>query len=92
MRNDPELVNFIEDMPSLESAARSTCAVLTFYAVILHYAVSVQVTLHAVHQFSGGLDQIKQEILRHSKQRDASDKFVDVMKVCQTLRVARNES
>ncbi|KAL1738092.1 Formin, FH2 domain-containing protein [Schizophyllum fasciatum] len=67
MRSDPGLVNFIDEMPHLEPAAR----------------VSAQTIMQSVNQLVSGLNQVRDEIgLARAGQRDPDDRFVAVMQVC----------
>lgn len=65
MRKDPALTTFIDELPSLEAAAR----------------VSVQTTLQTVNSLVAGQVQVKEEIEHHrqSKDKPPNDRFVQVM-------------
>lgn len=65
MRSDPALINFIEELPHLEPAAR----------------VSVQTITQAVNQLLGGLERVREEVryAQARGKGDGEDRFVLVM-------------
>ncbi|KAJ3474280.1 hypothetical protein NLI96_g12545 [Meripilus lineatus] len=65
LKNNADLINFIEEMPHLEAAAR----------------VSVQTVTASIQSFVVGMDQVKEEIkqTQTSKSRWSNDRFVAVM-------------
>lgn len=65
MRNDPTLVNFVEELRHIEPAAR----------------LSVQTVLQSVSTLITGLDQVKIEIdtIKGAPNQSPDDKFVTVM-------------
>ncbi|KAJ6566848.1 hypothetical protein B0H19DRAFT_1258033 [Mycena capillaripes] len=65
MRTDPSLVNFIDDLPHLEAAAR----------------VSVQSVTQSVHAIDAGLNQVKDEItqLKSLSGVPVDDRFIRVI-------------
>ncbi|PPQ68279.1 hypothetical protein CVT26_006195 [Gymnopilus dilepis] len=66
LRKDPSMVNFIEDLPSLEAAAR----------------VSVQTVTQSVNALVAGLDKVKAEVEEHRRlQSTHQDRFVQVMQL-----------
>lgn len=66
MRKDPSLTTFIEELPSLEAAAR----------------VSVQTTVQAINSLVAGLQLVKIELQTHEGLKDVpkNDRFAPVMK------------
>lgn len=70
LRSDPSLVNFIDELPHLEPAAR----------------VSVQTIMQSVNQLVSGLNQVRDEIAHAKEEMkrsevNAEDRFVAVMQV-----------
>lgn len=84
LRSDANLINFIEEMPHVEAAARGElgrylCSVITYHCPI----VSVQTVTASVQSLVVGLDQVREELkrLEDLKSRWSNDRFVSVMQV-----------
>lgn len=84
LKNNADLINFIEEMPHLEAAARGLSLrmplLLPFISVKI---VSVQTVTASIQSFVVGMDQVKEEIkqTQTSKSRWSNDRFVAVMQV-----------
>lgn len=86
MRKDPSLTTFIDELPSLEAAARGICVLSCRPedTELIVQPVSVQNTLQTVNSLVAGQALVKEEIEHHrqSKDRPSNDRFVQVMQVC----------
>lgn len=82
--SDPSLINFMDDMPHLEAAARSMhfCFQRSSFSDVF-FEVSVQTVAQSVNALFAGLVQVKDEIiqLRHLRNVPQNDKFIDIMQV-----------
>ena len=83
LRTDPSVIQFIEDLPNLEPAARGAHPYLLFQVMALPLIpVSVQTITQAVNTLVSGLGQIKDEIKQLQQVGlPADDRFVHVMQV-----------
>jgi len=83
MRTDHSVIQFIDDLPNLEPAARGIFACLLACAMILpSITVSVQTINQAVNALVSGLGQVKDEIEELQQVGlPAGDRFIHVMQV-----------
>ena len=87
LRSNPSSVTFIEELPHLEAAARSTCAgILTAAEIFNTSLASVQTIMQSVNSLVGGLQQVNDEVKKLSLLRalPANDRFIVVMQVRHT--------
>ncbi|KAJ3522423.1 hypothetical protein NMY22_g11895 [Coprinellus aureogranulatus] len=82
IRKDPNLPAFIEELPSLEAAARSNRYSASSPGHVLNFLlVSVQTISQTISSLAVGLNLVETELERHRTQRGtaANDRFVSVM-------------
>ena len=82
LRTDPQLVDFLSDLPNVEAAARRTSSIyLSYRHALIHCLVSVQSISQSVSSIASGLVQVKSEIatLKQSRTAIPNDRFVLVM-------------
>jgi hypothetical protein len=81
LRKDPSLPAFMEELPSLEAAARGGCKPLLPKVDADSLVVSIQTISQTVNSLVGGLNVVKTELqqLRTLKGVPSNDRFVSVM-------------
>jgi diaphanous 1 len=82
LRTNPNLVNFMEDLPHVEAAARGECFRVYQSAFSHSDVVSLQTVATSVNALVSGLTQVKGEIVKLKGIRlSPEDQFVKVMEV-----------
>lgn len=81
MRNDPSLVMFVEDLPHVEAAARSSSIPLSTHRKNINSSlVSIQFIASSVHSLRQGLERVKEEVaIMQSMPLNPADLFVNAM-------------